>query len=339
MANSLSGRHGRAPRTDPEWAREVQQRLAALEQSSTVRIGNWVLNSTEDGHLTATAPSGRSAILTGIADVSQIENLTAKVASLETGEQRTANDLQSLIDAIVKGFTAWTGQSSYSTEQVQDFSNTVAQALGTLGTLGLRLQKLENGGALILEDFATYPNAANLGDDWLQWNFGTGQGSVGVTNKFAIYNLSLDDVKRTAVALHKTTAGSPLHRVSATVSTPQDVFGQSENFLIARANYTTEADYVFAAMTWTRVRLGYVKAGQVTTLKSRDVLFKNGSTYSLDATTAGTLRLLENTNELLSVSDAGAPTGDFTGFAMYAPNGAARPGVIGSFAVFDTPPA
>jgi hypothetical protein len=340
MANSLPGRRGRAPRTDPEWAREIQRRLAALEQATTLRIGPWVLTGTEDGHLTAHAAEGRSAVLTGITDISQIDTLAAKVNELEAGGQRNKNDLQSLIDAIVKGFTAWTGQSNFNTEAVQDFSNTVAQALGTLGTLGLRLQKLENGGALILEDFASYPDSPSLGSKWLQWESGTaGQGKMGVTNKYAIYNLSLDDVKRTAFALHKTSAGSALHRVSATVSTPQDVFGQSENFLIARAKYATDTDYVFAAMTWTQIRIGYVKAGQVTDLKVQNWLFKNGSTYSLDCTIPNTVRLLENTNVLLeAVLDAGAPTGDFTGFAMYAPNGAARPGVIGSFAVFDTSP-
>jgi hypothetical protein len=339
MPNSLPGRRGRAPRTDPEWAREIQRRLVALEQATTLRIGPWVLSGTEDGHLTAHAAEGRHAVLTGITDISQIDTLTAKVNELEIGGQRNQNDLQQLIDAIVKGFTAWTGQSNFDTSAVQDFSNTVGQALGTLGTLGLRLQKLENGGALVLEDFASYPNATTLGANWLQWEEGTGQGTIGVTNKYAIYNLQLDNVQRTAHALHKTSAGTALHRVSATISTPQDVFGQSENFLIARANYATDTDYVFAAMTWTRIRLGYVKAGNVTEIKTRDWLFKNGSTYSLDCTIPNTVRLLENTNVLLEASDVGAPTGLYTGFAMKAPNGAARPGVIGSFAVFDDAPS
>jgi hypothetical protein len=83
------------------------------------------------------------------------------------------------------------------------------------------------------------------------------------------------------------------------------------------------------------VRLGYVKAGTATQLAARDFLFKNGSAYTLDCTTAGTLRLLENSNELLTASDAGAPTGNFCGFSTFTPNGAARPGVLGSFAVYD----
>ena len=339
MANSLPGRRGRAPRTDPEWAREMQRRLAALEQSNTMRVGDWVLNSTVDGHLTATAPGGRTAILTGITNLDQVDALSAKVSSLNSVTGKTQSGLQDLIDAIVKGFTAWTGQSNFDTSAVQDFSNTVGQALGTLGTIGLRLTKLENGGAVILEDFATYPNGTTLGDEWLQWYSGTGQGKLGINNKYAYYNNSLDDVQRTAFALNKTSAaGTPLHRVAATISTPQDVFGQSEDLLIANADYATDTDYIFAGMTWTKIRLGYVKAGKETVLMERTWLFKNGSTYCLDCTTPNTVKLYENTNLLMEASSAGAPTGEYTGFAMKAPNGASRPGVIGSFAVWDAPP-
>lgn len=242
--------------------------------------------------------------------------------------------VQELIDSIIKGFTAWSGQSGFDIGNVQDFSNTVAQAIGTIGTIGLRLQKLETGGAVAIEDFSTYPNSATLGSKWLQWETGTGQGTIGVANKYAQYSIALDNVKRSAFALHKTTTGTALHKVSATISTPQDVFGQSENLLIARANLNSATDYVFASATWTKVRLGYVKAGTATILKSRDFLFKNGSAYTLDCTTAGTLRLLENNNEILTASDAGAPTGQYTGFGTFAPNGAARPGVLGSFATY-----
>jgi hypothetical protein len=58
MRNSLPGRRGRAPRTDAEWAREIQRRLGALESSTTVRIGPWVL-SAQDGKLVATTEGQR----------------------------------------------------------------------------------------------------------------------------------------------------------------------------------------------------------------------------------------------------------------------------------------
>lgn len=242
--------------------------------------------------------------------------------------------VQELIDSIIKGFTAWSGQSGFDTSNVQDFSNTVAQAIGTIGTLGLRLAKLETGGAVILEDFATYPNSPTLGAKWLQWEKGQGQGTIGVLNKYAQYGLNLDNVNKSAFAIHQTTTASQLHKVSLTCSTPQDVFGQSENLIIARATNTSNTDYVFAGFTWTRARIGYVKAGTTTVLKARDFLFKNGSTYTLDCTTAGTFRLFENSNEILSATDSGSSPGEYVGFGTFAPNGAARPGVVGSFASY-----
>jgi hypothetical protein len=57
-------RRGRAPRTDPEWAREIQRRIDSLESSTTVRIGPWVL-SAQDGQLVATA-AGQRVVLSEI---------------------------------------------------------------------------------------------------------------------------------------------------------------------------------------------------------------------------------------------------------------------------------
>lgn len=242
--------------------------------------------------------------------------------------------VQELIDSIIKGFTAWSGQSGFDTANVQEFSNTVAQAIGTLGTLGLRLAKLEAGGAVILEDFSTYPNGPVLGAKWLQWDKGQGGGTIGILNKYAQFALSLDTVKKNSYAIHKTTTGSQLHKVAMTCSVPQDVFGQSENLIIARATNTSNTDFVFAGFTWTKARIGFVKAGVVTDLASRDFLFKNGSTYVLDCSTAGTFRLFENSNEILSATDSGSTPGEYVGFGTYAPNGAARPGVLGSFASY-----
>lgn len=53
MTDNTAGRRGRPPRTDVEWARDIQRRLEALEDSTSVRIGDWVLN-VKDGDLIAT---------------------------------------------------------------------------------------------------------------------------------------------------------------------------------------------------------------------------------------------------------------------------------------------
>lgn len=46
---------GKSPRTDAQWARDVEQRLKQLEQKTTVRVGEWTLTS-RDGNLQASAP-------------------------------------------------------------------------------------------------------------------------------------------------------------------------------------------------------------------------------------------------------------------------------------------
>lgn len=62
MTDNTAGRRGRPPRTDPEWARDIQRRVEALEDSVSVRIGDWVLN-VRDGNLVASTMSGVTVVL------------------------------------------------------------------------------------------------------------------------------------------------------------------------------------------------------------------------------------------------------------------------------------
>ena len=62
MTDNTAGRRGRPPRTDPEWARDIQRRIEALEDSVSVRIGGWVLN-VKDGNLVASTVSGVTVVL------------------------------------------------------------------------------------------------------------------------------------------------------------------------------------------------------------------------------------------------------------------------------------
>lgn len=267
---------------------------------------------------------------------------TGPTQMFPTGENLPTPIVQNLIDSIIQGFTGWFDQIGFNTGNVSDFSTTVAQALGTLGTIGLRLAKLEGTNSVVLEDFSTYPNGSDLGPKWLQWYRGDdGNSTMGITNKYAVFNLTLDTVNRYGYAIHKTPAGSDHHKVSMTCSVPQDVFGQSENMLIARANPVVNGDHVFAAMSWTKVRIGFVKNGQTTELASRNYLFRNGSTYSLDVSEDRTFRLFENSKEILTATDGGNQSSlgagfQSTGFGTFAPNGAARPGLVGSFATYVT---
>lgn len=62
MTNTMPSRRGRPPRTDAEWAREIQRRLEVLESATTVRIGQWVL-SVKDGDLIASTASGTQVVI------------------------------------------------------------------------------------------------------------------------------------------------------------------------------------------------------------------------------------------------------------------------------------
>jgi hypothetical protein len=68
MSNTPS-RRGRAPRTDAEWAREMQRRISSLESATSVRIGPWVLSVGDDGGLIATS-EGRKVVLSDLPDTS-----------------------------------------------------------------------------------------------------------------------------------------------------------------------------------------------------------------------------------------------------------------------------
>ena len=204
----------------------------------------------------------------------------------------------------------------------------------------MRLAKLEQSNSQVLEEFKTYPNSVpSLGLKWDQWYTGSGGGTLGSVNGYAVPTLALDTANKGMFAAWKNPMPSDFLKVSATISTPQELFGQSENFIYARWNPEVAGDYVFAGFTWRRARIGFVKAGQVTQLGSVTHDFRNGSIYTLDVTEERTFRIWENNSLVLTVIDAGGQSsfGDFfrhTGFGMFAPNGVARPGVVGSFATY-----
>lgn len=259
---------------------------------------------------------------------------------LEDTFQPVADEIQKVIDAIVQGFNAWFEQIGFTPENVQEVNNTIGEAIGTLGTLGLRLQKLEQANSQVLEEFKTYPNnVTSLGPKWNQWYKGSGGGSLGIVNGYAVVTLSLDTANKEMFAAWNTELNADLYKVSATISVPQELFGQSENFIVARMNPEPNGDYVFAGFTWRRARLGYVKAGQVTQLASVTHDFRNGSVYTLDVTEERTFRIWENNSLVLTAIDAGGqssygPGFRHVGFGAFCPNGVARPGVVGSFATY-----
>ena len=268
-----------------------------------------------------------------------VAEINAWSADVGASIEDAGENIEGVIDSIIQGFHAWT-QTGFTEADLTEFANTVGAALGTLSAMGLRLNRLEGENAVILEDFSTYPNNTNsLGSEWVQWYTGTGGGTLGIVNGYAIFNLQLDTAGKWAYAVYNTPVSSDFHKVSAAMSVPNEFFGVSQNILVARANPVPNGDHVFARLSWRKVEMGFVKGGAVTVLGAVDRLFTNGAIYTLDCTADRTWMLWENNTQILQVTDVGAASSlgasfRSTGFGTFAPNGVARPGVAGSFATF-----
>ena len=257
--------------------------------------------------------------------------------------QPLAEKVQSIIDAIIQGFHAWWEQNGFTKDDVSQFSNNVAQAIGTIGTLGIRLSKLEGAQAKVFEDFTTYANdKTTLGPKWFQYYEGSGGGTLGIINDYAIFDQAPFTRDKYAYALHKTAVDTDSMRVAAPMSTPQAGIGaeDSANYLIARAALAVGSDHIFARFEKKKAWIGYYRAGKTTVLgEIYGFEFKNGAVYSLDCTEQRTYRLFENDTKILEVVDSAGmattgPNNRYGGIGTYAPNGNLRPGAFGSFAVF-----
>lgn len=53
----------REPKDDAEWARDIDRRTGGLENATSVRVGQWVLATSDDGHLIASHVEGGAQIL------------------------------------------------------------------------------------------------------------------------------------------------------------------------------------------------------------------------------------------------------------------------------------
>jgi hypothetical protein len=94
MSSTLPSRRGRAPRTDAEWAREIQRRVETLESSSSVRVGDWVLNS-RGGDLIATTPGSKVVLSDPILTPATVSRPVKPSNIVEQSQQSTGLDLSS----------------------------------------------------------------------------------------------------------------------------------------------------------------------------------------------------------------------------------------------------
>jgi len=95
---------GKSPRSDAEWAREVNQRLRSLEQSVVARIGQWTLYNT--GTSLLAARPGQVVALDTTAQQSDLSAATAQLNKGITAASRAAAAAQSTANTALADATS-----------------------------------------------------------------------------------------------------------------------------------------------------------------------------------------------------------------------------------------
>lgn len=279
-----------------------------------------------------------------------LEGLVGEVEDIAKGAAALA---QEIIDALLQGFQGWGADvAGFAAADLKQMGVAIGAGLGELNHVAMRVLKLEGEIVDALENFATYgQNALSLGTElWNQIYSGTGGGTLGTQLGYAVFEAAENTVNRTALAIAKTKDAilSDAQRVSAVISKPITDAAQSANMLLARVDTAAAVNpnHVFAKITDTTVSIGYVKAGATTILGTVNNRIKNGSTYTLEAT-GNSFQVLENSKPLFldalgkpkPVTDPGAGGAGSSlgaafrgaGFGTFAPNKAARPGIVAAF--------
>lgn len=251
---------------------------------------------------------------------------------------------QDVVDALMQGFHGWFDKTGFKASDLQQMGVAIGAGLGELNHVAMRVLKLEGLVAKILENFSTYTQSLSLDPTkWNQWYTGSGGGTLGILNGYAQFIPQADTVNRVATAINKVASDSDAQTVQAVISKPFTDTAQSANLLIARADPTkVNGDQVFAKLTDSQVSIGFVKDGATTVLGTVNNQLRNGSTYTLETGVDGaanTFRVLENSREVLKVTDAlnQSSVGEAfrsTGFGTVAPNSTARPGIVAAFGSF-----
>lgn len=109
---------GRAPRSDPEWARDITRRVKATESPGASRAGKWVMATSADGALVASFEDGGTVQLSKSPAVAEAE--AAEAAALQAEKDAAvAADLTALQGVQGYGELCMSGNyapgSSYAT--------------------------------------------------------------------------------------------------------------------------------------------------------------------------------------------------------------------------------
>jgi hypothetical protein len=247
----------------------------------------------------------------------------------------------------VQGFHGWIGnltRTGFPAEDLQQVGIAIGAVVGELNSVTMKVDELAGQVAAAIENFASsVQNVLSMGQDWFQYYLGSGGGTLGIQNGYAVFQAAADTVNKVAVSVNKALTTGDFQAVSAIISKPITDAGQAVNTILARVDPTkVNSDNVFAKMTDATATIGYVKNGVTTVLGEVQNVLKNGSKYTLEAGVGGsanTFRLLEGSKEILKVTDSLAASSigaafRGSGIATLAPNPKARPGLFAAFSAF-----
>ncbi|MBL3743183.1 hypothetical protein IQ261_02890, partial [Mycobacteroides abscessus subsp. massiliense] len=158
---------GQAPRTDQEWTREVAQRLSALENPRTIRVGKWVLSAVA-GRLMATSPG----------EVLEVGQEPTPVA-VDLSQRGSQVSEQEIAEAVTGGNgKTFTSITDWLTAKWSELSSTTTNANTGLGnwTSWLTGGSWANVGAAVSDFLSTKSTAATAGTNaatglgnWTSW--------------------------------------------------------------------------------------------------------------------------------------------------------------------------
>lgn len=236
---------GRRPLGNPQWARDTEARLRALEQRGTARIGSWTLVDI-DGQLLAVKP-GQEISLDGSpirADVDTV--LRGYATAPEVGA--IGRDVGALIDSTVTNYLGQEG-SNYTTDQASVGQQTIVSTLQANTSAVQQIlseQAAEpTAGVSYSVDFSSYPNGA-FPDIFELTYSGPGSGNIEIRNSKAHWVRKLDG-DRSLFAYYAPPGGgettTDYQLLSATLATAMGV--GANNGFVARCNAAKDS-YVFA---------------------------------------------------------------------------------------------
>ncbi|WP_100523063.1 hypothetical protein [Mycobacteroides abscessus] len=167
---------GQAPRTDQEWTREVAQRLSALENPRTIRVGKWVLSAVA-GRLMATSPG----------EVLEVGQEPTPVA-VDLSQRGSQVSEQEIAEAVTGGNgKTFTSITDWLTAKWSELSSTTTNANTGLGnwTSWLTGGSWANVGAAVSDFLSTKSTAATAGTNaatglgnWSSWLSGGSWASI-----------------------------------------------------------------------------------------------------------------------------------------------------------------